>query len=101
MTEQVATSAKELEHMIGNPTELALALLQSDDTQRPLPRADKFGKVAAELGNAVYCTLRMQATRKAAGVKSLDHIKSEYLHTLPSIVCALYESVLVEALDNR
>jgi hypothetical protein len=34
MTEHVATSAKELEHMIGNPTELALALLQSDDTHR-------------------------------------------------------------------
>jgi hypothetical protein len=34
MTEHVATSAKELEHLIGNPTELALALLQSDDTQR-------------------------------------------------------------------
>jgi hypothetical protein len=23
-------------------------------------RADEFGKLAAELGNAVYCTLRMQ-----------------------------------------
>jgi hypothetical protein len=34
MTEHVANSAKELEHMIGNPTELALALLQSDDPQR-------------------------------------------------------------------
>jgi hypothetical protein len=34
MIDHVATSAKELEHMIGNPTELALALLQTDDTQR-------------------------------------------------------------------